>query len=114
MIKLKDLIFENKKQNVVFHLTKKSNVPSIKTHGLKPAIPTDMPTEEEGVYLFKTKQNAEEALMNWYGDRYQDDEEVVLLTIDISNLRLFGTLADYEYVSYEQIPPSNIIKIEAI
>jgi hypothetical protein len=29
-------------------------------------------------------------------------------------LRLFSTLADYEYVSYETIPPSNIVNMEKI
>lgn len=114
MIKLVDLILENKTEDYAFHLTKKSNIQSIKQYGLRPSIPVDMPSEEEGVYLFKTREYAEEALMNWYGDRYDDNEEFVLLTIDVSDLRLFGTLVDYEYVCYENIPPKNIVKIENI
>lgn len=115
MIALTDIIYEVLENDMVYHLTKTSNVPNIRTQGLKPSIPTDMPTEEEGVYVFKTKEDAENALMNWYGERYEDDdEEFSLLTIDITGLRLFATLADYEYISYEAIPPSNIIKIEDI
>ena len=114
MIKLKDLLMEIKSDNVAYHFTKLSNLDSIKRDGLKPSIPSDMTTEEEGVYLFKTKEGAEEAFENWYGERYDEDVEFVLLTVDISNLRVFSTLADYEYVSYEPIPPSNIINVELI
>lgn len=115
MIKLKDILFESLNNDVVYHLTKTSNVPSIKQHGLKPSIPVDMTTEDEGVYLFKTKEDAEDALMSWYGERYEDEEEEFsLLTVDTAGLQLFSTLADYEYVSYTPIPAKNIIKIEDI
>ena len=114
MIKFKDILTEIKSEDVAYHFTKLSNLDSIKRDGLKPFVPKDMPTEEEGVYLFKTKEGAEEAFENWYGDRYDEDVEFVLLTIDISNLRVFSTLADYEYISYEPIPPSNIINVEYI
>ena len=114
MIKLKDIITEIKSDDVAYHITKLSNLNNIKRDGLKPSVPSDMPTEEEGVYLFKTKEGAEEAFENWYGERYDEDVEFVLLTVDISNLRVFSTLADYEYVSYEIIPPSNIINVEQI
>ena len=114
MIKLKDLLIEIKSDNVAYHFTRLSNLDSIKRDGLKPSIPSDMTTEEEGVYLFKTKEGAEEAFENWYGERYDEDIEFVLLTVDISNIRVFSTLADYEYVSYEPIPPSNIINVEYI
>lgn len=113
MIKLKDILFENT-GDYVYHLTKWSNLDSIKKYGLRPAIPVDMDTEEEGVYLFKTEEDVEDALQNWYGDRYDDTEEFAILTIKTDGLRLFSTLADYEYISYETIPPSNIVKIEKI
>lgn len=113
MIKLRDLILENS-NDLVYHLTKKSNLSSIKKDGLKPSLPVDMPTEDEGVYVFKTKEYAEDALMNWYGDRFDEDEEFVLLTIKTDGLQLFSTLVDWEYISYTTIPASNIIKIENI
>jgi hypothetical protein len=113
MIKLIDILFENT-VDYVYHLTKLSNLDSIKKHGLRPTIPVDMDTEEEGVYVFKTKEDAEDALQNWYGDRYDDSDEFAILTIKTDGLRLFSTLADYEYVSYETIPPSNIVNMEKI
>ena len=113
MIKLRDLILENS-NDLVYHLTKKSNLPSIKKHGLKPSLPVDTPTDDEGVYVFKTKQDAEDALMNWYGDRFDEEEEFVLLTIKTDGLQLFSTLAEFELVSYTPIPTSNILKIEDI
>ena len=111
MIKLRDILFEGN-SDYVYHLTKLSNLESIKKHGLRPAVPVDMDTEEEGVYLFKTIEDAEDALQNWYGDRYGDDEEFIILTISTKGLRLFSTLADYEYISYEVVPASNIVNVE--
>ena len=114
MIKLKDILFEMSNNNFVYHLTKLSNLDNIKREGLKPSVPSDMTTEDEGVYVFKTEEDAEDALQNWYGDRYSEDDEFAILTIKTDGLRLFSTLADYEYVSYETIPPSNIVKAEKI
>ena len=113
MIRLIDLIFENT-TDYVYHLTKLSNIDSIKQHGLRPSAPPDMEHEETGVYVFKTEEDAEDAFQNWYGDRYDEEEEFAILTIKTDGLQLFSTLADYEYISYESIPAANIIKMEEI
>ena len=49
MIKLKDILTEIKSDDVAYHFTKLSNLDSIKRDGLKPFVPKDKPTEEEGV-----------------------------------------------------------------
>lgn len=114
MIKLRDIIEGNAQSGFVYHLTKKSNIDSIKLHGLIPKIPTDIPNEEEAVFLFKTRDDAEDAFMNWYSDRYDEDEEFCLLTISDKNLRLFSSPYEFEYICYELIPKENIVKIEDI
>ena len=42
-------------------MTKLSNLDNIKREGLKPSVPPDMSTEDEGVYVFKTEEDAEDA-----------------------------------------------------
>jgi hypothetical protein len=125
MIKLKSLLFENKilvprrsseerEKTLVYHITKKSNVESIKKQGLIPNIPKEIPGEECGVYFFKSKEEAEDGFFNWYVDRYDEDEEFVLLTVDGSDLNLFSSPYEFEYICYDTVDPKFIIKIEDI
>jgi len=49
--------------------------------------------------------------MNWLGDRFEDEEELVLLEILSKGLEVFRTEAGFEVVSYKTIPAKNIIAI---
>ena len=98
----------------VFHVTRTSNIPTILKYGISPRVPIDMPEEEKGVYLFSTIEDAEDAIMNWLGDRFEEDEPLALLTISTKGLTLNPSTVGYEVISKETIPPQNIIKIENI
>lgn len=113
-ISLRQIIENNINDDVVYHITKKSNINNIKNLGLIPSIPNDIPHEEKAIFLFKSKLEAEDAFMNWYSDRYDEYEEFCLLTINSKNLRLFSSPWEFEYICYEPIPKENIIKIEEI
>lgn len=113
-MKLKNILQEIQSNNLVYHLSLKSNLSKIKRNGLLANTPSDMEDEERGVYLFKTRDEAEDALMNWYGDRFDEDEEFILLTIDSSNLTLSPTTAGFELISHKDIPPKNILSIENV
>jgi len=113
-VKLKNILQEIQSNNLVYHLSLKSNLSKIKRNGLLANTPSDMEDEERGVYLFKTRDEAEDALMNWYGDRFDEDEEFILLTIDSSNLTLSPTTAGFELISHKDIPPKNILSIENV
>jgi hypothetical protein len=106
MIKLKQLLVEN-----FYHVTTKRNLPKIKKLGLVPSIPVDMSSEEKAVYLFKDKLDAENAAMNWLGDRF-GEEDLVLLTINSVGINSISSDVDYEVKSYNTISPDNILKIE--
>jgi hypothetical protein len=110
---IKECLKEITDKNVMFHITKESNIPSIKEFGLKVNKPADM-DDKSGIYLFPTKEYAEDALMNWLGDRFDEDEPLAMLTIDTSNLQLETSSVDWEYISKSDIPPKNILKIESV
>ena len=102
-------------ENFVFHVTPRKNLSSIKTHGIQPGAlaPADV-SDKKAVYLFKNKIDVEDAIMNWLGDKFDEDEPLVLLTIRKSGLNLVSSSAGYEIMSYEPIPIGNIVKVEKI
>jgi len=107
-------------QKLAYHITFKHLLPSIQNKGLLPNKPEDYAGELKGVFLFKTIDDAENALTNWLGERIEDLEEKagfefeeLLLTIDISNLNCING-AGYELVCLNVIPPNRIINITPI
>lgn len=116
MIKLREMLVPD----YVFHVTLKNNLPSIKTQGLIPKVPTDFEGEEKAVYLFNSKENAEQAILNWLGDRYEDEVELILLTISTKGLNIIPTHdseefpLEWELKSYNMIPWKNVTKIDNI
>ena len=58
-IKLSRILFEG----VLYHVAKRRNLRSIERNGLRVMVPRDMEGEEAGVYLFRSREDAEEALM---------------------------------------------------
>jgi len=101
---------ENKKLSLsvkYWHVTKKENLPLIKKNGLIAKKPLDY-QDESGVYLFKNKIDAEEAVMNWLGDRFEEDDELVMLPVDKDAVRETVSGTDYEIISRQNIPPTAI------
>jgi len=94
-----------------YHVTRRALLPVIQRVGLQPAVPEG---DIAGVYLFKSREDAEHALMNWLGDRIEDWEaqtgepfDEVMLEVDISGLQCRDT-APYEWTCVEPVPPSRI------
>jgi hypothetical protein len=83
-------------------------LPKIKQLGLVPARPSDT-DDETAVYLFETRSAAEEAVLNWLGDRFAEEEELVLLIIDPTDLEVVSSTAAYEVLVYDTIPFSSIV-----
>ncbi len=80
------------KKNRFFHMTPRKNLDSILKNGLIPAIGERSADCEESipvVWLFPCFENMENALMNWFGEVWEDyedetgeDVELVILQID--------------------------------
>lgn len=72
----------------VYHITLSSNWPSIKQHGLIPQIGRNSQALGEtkpAIYLFPDLKSSNNALDNWFGDLYDDDQDLIRLTINCPN-----------------------------
>ena len=91
-----------------YHITRSENVPLIMKDGLLPSKPDDM-QDVEGVYLFKSITAAEDALMNWLGDRFDEEESLTLLKVDALGIdEVDSSAAGFEVVSTSKIDPQFI------
>jgi len=104
-------VYENTvPRKITYHITPRRNVMSIMAKGLRPGIgdrSSKIDGETHGIYTFPNKQSAEDALMNWLGDEFDEDEELSLLKVDITGLRTVQG-ADYEIIVTEPITPDRI------
>ena len=112
MIKNKELRY--------FHVTKKENMESILEHGLIPQIgerSEELGESEKAIYLFPNIEEMENALYNWLGECFEDDEDLIIIQVDVpsdfpinqerdSNGDLF-----YEATSKSQIPITYITAV---
>lgn len=103
-------IWEDTTPEILYHVTPTRNVKSILANGLIPSIgqrSAQLETESN-LFLFPTKDAAEDAVMNWLGDEF-DDEPLSLLAVSSNGLEGKFTLgAEYEYTVSSPIPPQNI------
>lgn len=101
---------EDKANNVVYHVTPTRNIKKIMQQGLIPAVgdrSKKITDEKSGIFTFPDKTSAEDAIMNWLGDEFDDDEDLSLLAINIDGLRTTKG-ADYEIIVTDKINPSRI------
>lgn len=88
-----------------YHIARSKNIPLIMRDGLLPSKPTDM-EDVDGVYLFKSRGAAEDALMNWLGDRFGEEARLTLLKVDPRGVdEVDSTAAGFEVVSTSKIDP---------
>ena len=104
-----------------YHVTRRKNLNLIKKKGLEPRIPKDygISGDVKGVYLFKTIEDTQNSLSNWFGERIEEWEEEndkeydeVVLKINITGLE--DSLIDsveYEWTCLAIIEPSRIIEV---
>ena len=99
---------------VLYHVTDIKKIPSIKKIGLLPYQNIEM-SDEKGVYMFTNKDDMDQALTNWLGDRFDDDDDIMIVTIDKNKItsKLYSEVP-YEVFSKEAIPPNAIININKI
>lgn len=106
------LLFEQELQaRIYYHVTPQSNTNNILQSGLlvQQGERAKQLNEADGVFLFRSVMEAEDAVMNWLGDEFGEDEPLDLLEI---TLPLTFPLEDdpdiFEVVSRLDIPPSFI------
>jgi hypothetical protein len=103
---------EQKLPPKVYHVTPASNLDSIMKAGLRPQVgarSSQIPGEQSAIYCFPDKTSLEDAMMNWLGDEFDEDEELALLEIDTSNLTgEYTPNAEFEIAITSLIPPNRI------
>ena len=114
--------YEINTSDFAYHVTSKDNLNSIMKLGLEPRVPEDYGSDGDikGVYLFKTKDDVENALDNWLGERIDEIEEEsgkdyneVILKVDIKGLEEYLIdSVEYEWTCTTTIDPSRITIVE--
>jgi hypothetical protein len=99
-------------ESIVYHVTPTKNVKSIMRDGLRPQVgnrSSKITGEDNGIFVFNSKNDAEDAIMNWLGDEFGEDAELTLLAIDAEGLEQhMSTGAGYETIMDVGIEPSRI------
>jgi hypothetical protein len=94
----------------MYHVTPKKNLRFIKKEGLVPQTGANSALygeTENKIYLFPSIDDAENAVMNWLGDLYDEDIALALLQVDVSGIEL-GSEVGYEQYTLSSIPPDRI------
>lgn len=104
------LWLENFAHDVFYHVTRTDAISSIMKDGLIPSIGERSVklNEKPSIFLFKSVDDVENAMMNWLGDEFGDDS-VTLLEIKIpDHIKVYPTSAGYEYQVFDSISPEYI------
>lgn len=100
-----------KEPSILYHVTPSRNVKSILQKGLVPSIGarSSQLETDSNLYFFPSKDTAEDAVMNWLGDEFPEDEPLALLAVSSNGLEgKFTPGAEYEYTVSTTVPPRNI------
>lgn len=98
--------------NPIYHVTRKEDLPSILAEGLQPRIgPRSIQIGESSpaVYFFPDMESVENALLNWLGEEF-DDDEIVVLVINPKGLNLSADVG-FELTSDVQIDSHAILGV---
>lgn len=101
----------------VYHITPAINLKSIIQHGLIPQIGSNAQAIGEtkpAIYLFPTIEDSDTALGSWLDDLYDDNEDLIRLSITCPNELIHRSTVEYELVSYHHIQAKYITKIEHV
>lgn len=113
-MRAKEFINEASGTNFVYHVTPTKNLKSIAKQGLVPTVgdrASQIAGEKFGIYVFPDTTSAEDAVMNWLGDEF-DDEPLTMLKIDVTGLQdHISKGADYELIVGTTIEPKRIKKV---
>lgn len=98
-------------EGTYYHVTPTRNVKSIMKHGLKPSVgkSSEKMDEKPGTFLFKKKEDAHDAVMNWLGDEHDEDEPLTMLKVKVpKHIKVHKTEAGYERKVHHHIPAEHI------
>lgn len=96
-----------------FHVTQAVNVDAILRDGLRASRGprSEQIEDDDRVFVFDSRASAEDAVGSWLGEEFDEDEELVLLSIESKGLDLEPSFDDeesFEWSSQDDISPSRI------
>ena len=101
-----------------YHVTPTINIPRIFEQGLLPQRGDRallMNEEEDAIFLFPSRADVDNALMNWLGDEFEEDEPLTLLEIELPpNVQVVPSTVEYEVMVFDPIPPKYIKDLGAV
>lgn len=95
----------------VWHVTPVENLQAIISEGLTPGIgprSAELGETEAAIYCFDSPDDLQNALDNWLGEAFEEDEVLALLEIDVPADVQAGEGASFEVVIRTPIPVGNI------
>ena len=98
-----------KDTRTLYHVTQTANIPAIMREGLAPRIGVrslDAGETTPAVYLFPDVASLMDAMCNWLGDCFGENEPLTVLTVDARGLRC--DVAGYEARVYGRILPDRL------
>lgn len=96
---------------ILYHVTAARHLDAIMEEGLVPRIGERsevMGEGEAGVYLFTSRTALDEAVMNWLGDAYEEDDDLVVLEVELVEGFEISAGFEVETIAREAIPPHRI------
>lgn len=101
---------EEPRQVEFYHVTLTDNLSSIMEKGLIPSVGerSKKMGEHAATFLFGNEQDAEDAVTNWLGDQFEEEQQLALLRVTIpvnEGIEVIQTEgADYEFYTKHHIP----------
>lgn len=94
-----------------FHVTTRDALDEILESGLQPRIGPRSKLGSESapaIYLFASREDTENGLMNWLGECFDDDEELVVIEVDLVGVPQKRKSDHFEVIVTENIPSERI------
>lgn len=115
-MKVRDLVTEEEKEilyNTYYHVTPAVNLSKIRKEGLKVyrGERTKKMSDESALYAFNDLVSLEDALVNWLGDEFNEEQTLAILRIDLPEGEFDVSQtehAGFEFKIKEDIPPKYI------
>lgn len=95
-----------------YHVTTREGLNGILALGLTPQIgprSQDANEKTEAIYFFASREDTENALMNWMGDCFDDDEELIVLEVDLDGIPQSRKAGQFEIIVTENLPAEKIV-----
>jgi len=97
---------------LAYHVALRKHLTSILQLGLTPRTEANAARygeQGDAVYCFTSMASCEDALMNWLGEIFEEDESLIILTVRIDGLKTRPVEVEWEVAILETVSPERIV-----